>query len=75
MESVFPVANERSRRATAGACVPIRGDLRLGKADTLPGFKQGIEQITFFAFNAFNFRLHAGTAQQLFDQLIMCLHV
>ena len=43
-------------------------------ACVMPGFQQNVEQLAFFAFNAFNFFAYAWATHQLGNQLFMSLH-
>jgi thioredoxin-like negative regulator of GroEL len=38
-------------------------------------FEQGVQQRGFLMLNAFHFSAYARPAHELFDQLIMCVHV
>ena len=40
----------------------------------MPGFQQDVEQLAFFAFNAFDFFANARPTHQLGNQLFMSLH-
>jgi hypothetical protein len=50
------------------------GNLRLGESSIMARFEQGIQKHGLFALNSFHFGLDTGTFNQLFDELVMCLH-
>ena len=61
-------------RNCGSLCTHALGDLRLAEPSVVTRFEQEIEERGLFVLDAFNFFAHAGSSQQLLNNLFVGSH-